>query len=55
MEEELEGNEAFLVGGKARSETHPPADDHRRSVRSRESVHICPMSVGCGCEVIETN
>lgn len=42
------------VVGKTRSETQPPAAVHRRSVRSRESVHMWPMSVGCGCDVTET-
>ena len=50
---ELLGKPLLGVVGSVFEATHPSFAFQSRNVRSRDSVHILPMSVGHGCEARE--
>ena len=53
LENELLGRSLLGVAGSVFEATHPSFAFQSRNVRSRDSVHILPMSVGHGCEARE--
>ena len=54
LEDELLGRSLLgVVVGSVFEATHPSLALQSRNVRSRDSVHILPLSVGHGCEARE--
>ena len=53
LEDVLLGRSLLGVVGNVFEATHPSFAFQSRNVRSRDSVHILPISVGQGCEARE--